>query len=454
MAKLKTITHKNADGTTTTYEIGSASYDRFGENQDGLVPGPNKKEVSQQYYLAGNGYWYPVSGIFAKNDDGLVPRPGNDLDNDSNKYNEYYLGADVAWHHLSTASIFQYDNDGLVPKPNSIAPIKPSESVLKKYYLSANQTWEQITEGGGGGTTYDVFTDNTNGLVPAPRENSFSSYYLGGDHLWHSLFDDQNPGLVRESGDFNTEEYYLGGDGNWHILSSSSVFTNNTNGLVPAPGEKDGMNFYLGGDSLWHKLTSVSIFDTDNDGLVPAPSTYPYTQLDPSNYYLAANGMWEKIPSSEGGGGGGGETTYDVFTKDTNGLVPSPGDSKANSNYVLAGDGNWRQFPEEIRKTTSVTNPHGIDVGLWITTESGHITGEYLDGSTIKTGNVSIPRGSLYISCGPVTDNNYIYEGYYFTSKGIYHGTGYQDGETTWTLITPNLTDTIALITLIVEQYI
>ena len=415
MARLKKITHKNADGTTKTYDI---SYDRFSQSVDGLVPGPSTSNHYSSYYLGGDGSWHYLSiptipSVFSQDTNGLVPGP-----NDSEAFSNYYLSGNGSWYHMP--EIFAKNDDGLVPRPGD-----DLINDYADYYLGADVEWHHLS----------IYNALSNGLVPKIEEAPAKDYFLDGSGHWRDTFTTDDPGLVPANSDYTSGTDYLGGDGNWHSLPG--VFTSSKSGLVPhfdkslSYGET-GQEYYLGGDGKWY-----GAFNASHNGLVPAPKMY-----SSSDYYLSGDGGWQELPSAP-----------PLFSKSFDGLVRAPGRLN-NSRYYLGGDNNWHYLSTEvILDTTVVARSYGEPKSILVTTQDSSITAPYINSQTETTGTVIIPKGSIYISSGQIADGNW-YEGYYLTKKGIYHGEGLDYNESTWTLITPPLEDLKNLIIGIVEQYV
>ena len=259
-------------------------------------------------------------------------------------------------------------------------------------YLRADGTW-----GAPENTTYDKLDTShnatTNGYLVKGPGTSSTTNYLRANGEWGAPPDTTYAafgtaaGLV--PGTTNTTAY-LRGDGSWATptgttydkLSATNTSTSN-NYLVPGAGTSTGM--YLQGDGSWTKPTDTTYSKlsaannvTTNGYLVPGAGT-----ANNANYILAGNGNWVAKPT---------DTTYRVFTTNTNGLVPGP--TSANTNNYLRADGSWTTPTNNTYTATGVLSMNGNAV---VHNNSSLAGGTYGPNTNViigmgETGSIVIPE--------------------------------------------------------------
>ena len=290
-----TITFTDGDGTTTTQIITSdTTYEVYTASTDGLVPktATTVQSDSTNLLLTGSG-WALRSN---------VPMPLADKANkdgqDQNIANTYYKNITFASNTLT------------LTKGNGT-------------------TIEQITIPD---TTYNVFDEDYDGLVPGPS-SSDGGKYLRSDHTWQTL------------------PTYIG--------ATSSVA--GTAGLVP-PAAIGETNKYLKGDGTWGTTFSQGVA-----GLVTAPSTN-----DPA-YSLRADGTWNTCPDTKNTAG----ATQDASKLFVVGAKAQSTEPQTYTNSLVFVDGN------KLYQSNGASTPSPVQVVDVSSTQA--LTNKTYNGYTLGT---------------------------------------------------------------------
>ena len=318
-----------------------------------------------------------------------------------------YIGQIITVVTSGVAQQYQIKNAGgtLEPIGNTYATLNTANNATTNGYLvagpgtasSTNYLRADGTWGAPENTTYDKLDTShnatTNGYLVKGPGTSSTTNYLRANGEWGAPPDTTYAafgtaaGLV--PGTTNTTAY-LRGDGSWTTptnttydkLSATNTATTN-NYLVPGAGTSTGM--YLQGDGSWTKPTDTTYSKlsaannvTTNGYLVPGAGT-----ANNANYILAGNGNWVAKPT---------DTTYRVFTTNTNGLVPGP--TSANTNNYLRADGSWATPTNNTYTATGVLSMNGNAV---VHNNSSLAGGTYGPNTNViigmgETGSIVIPE--------------------------------------------------------------
>ena len=370
------------NGTYDGFDMVGATSSADGKK--GVVPQPLIADKDK--FLRGDGTWQTAGGVedvksdnvsvvtnniahintmvgatsSANGTKGLVPAP---LKADREKF----LRGDKTWATPTdtTYNVFDNNTDGLVPAPENDTG-----------YLKSDGTWDEPQD-----TTYSVFDTTTDGLVPAPQN---STGYLKSDGSWgnppgttYSDFSGSAHGLVPASNS-GSQGKYLKGDGSWDTPQDTtySDFAGSSHGLVPA-SDSGSQTKYLKGDGSWGTPdnTTYNDFNGTTHGLVPVATG------SGSGRFLKEDGSWGLPPAysdfsgsthglvpasnsssqskylkGDGSWGTPQDTTYNDFDGSAHGLVPAPG---GNSGY-LKSDGSWGNPPggtdENVKQSPATDN--------------------------------------------------------------------------------------------------
>lgn len=259
---------------------------------------------------------------------------------DSTKTKEEQLAALKTYLGITSVSVFTgatADNageQGLVPEPAA-----GDQGAV----LTGDGTWQKIVRDDSAlFLMEDGYTSAAGGVVGLKIGNTSyllpAGIYTGGRAGVVPRFNDD---YKADASNTDPSTAFLRADGKWAVPESgsgsgtNSVFTSTANGLVPATGSQHySFTSFLTGAGAW---VSYETFAGQTSGVrnfvPPYSSSYIYGDTSSTTAFLRADGKWA-VPA-----GGGSE----VFTSDTDGLVPAPTSVSANvrNSYVLAADGSW-----------------------------------------------------------------------------------------------------------------
>lgn len=200
-------------------------------------------------------------------------------------------------------------DDLTIPAAESATKDGDGNVITTTYYADADLVGHTLTLTKGDGTTttpltlpdttYDVFTTNTNGLVPGPSAQQ-ATMFLRGDAHWSALpvFAGSDPGLVPTAAAADAAKY-LKGNGTW-----GSTFSQGTAGLVPGPATSDP-TMSLKADGTWSidtdtKNTAGATNETSAKLFLvgaQAQSTNPQTYTN-INVYVDSGKLYQNSNSS------------------------------------------------------------------------------------------------------------------------------------------------------------
>lgn len=283
-----TLTFTRGDGTTTSTTLPNTTYNVFNSSTAGLVDSPTAGHTqpsdSTNLLLTGSG-WVNKSNIPIDAQKATKDGSNNTITS------TYYANASISGSTLTLTkgdgtttttinipntsySVFSQGVDGLVPGPVAADVGK---------FLKGDGTWSAVPVPNYTGA--GASTAGTAGLVP-PASAGQQNYYLKGDASWGTVFAQGSAGLVPAPTAADTTKF-LKGDGTW----SSSSDTKNTTGsenlastqlyLVGATSQtsagsvtKSNSNCYIYTDN---KLYSYSTFDNASAQVVTVSDTQDLT---------------------------------------------------------------------------------------------------------------------------------------------------------------------------------
>lgn len=249
-----------------------------------------------------------------------------------------------------------------------------------KYGEGTNITIDENNKINATDTTYSVFDDKDNGLVPKTEANPSGGKYLADDGSWKEVSSSTNYskatstslGVVKLGSDVEQTEaaqtpssttgrtYPIQLNANdqavvnvpWEAGSGGGSGKEYTagNGLTLANDEFSigsevvGTGTFISGVEITSSglkitkdtppdtdtNTTYDIFDDENNGLVPKTESEPQ-----GTKYLNDKGQWTTPPDTN--------TTYNVFDENDDGLVPKTEEDPQGDKY-LANDGTWKEI--------------------------------------------------------------------------------------------------------------
>lgn len=278
------------NGNASTITTKDTTYNAYtaDANALGLVPGINTQVPSDDtdLLLSGSG-WIDT--------DNLVLPHATSADNDGNNHN-------IA------------DNYG--------ASLIFNDTTRKLSLVNGNGTAMQSTEVTISDSKYDVFSVNTDGLVPGPTSGE-TTKFLRGDANWATVPNYTGAtsvaagiaGLVPPAQSGHTGDY-LKGDGTW-----GSTFTTSSAGLVPtAPNVVNNDAYSLKANGTWSeevRNTAGSNPDTDKLFVIGAKSQADSAQTYSNTNVFIENGKLYQTSDLEGQDTFIGDGTTDVFELST-----------------------------------------------------------------------------------------------------------------------------------------
>jgi len=161
---------------------------------------------------------------------------------------------------------------------------------------------------------------------------------------------------------------FVSSDTTYSVFTGATASANGSTGLVPQPAIADRLK-YLRGDSTWAVIPTYTGATVDTAGIVGLVPSAPAADR---TKFLRGDGTWV-IPTDT-------NTTYAVFTRTVDGLVPASGGTNGTTKY-LREDGTW-VVPPDTDTNTWVANskdvagyvsaPGAIANKVWKTDASGN----------------------------------------------------------------------------------
>lgn len=276
------------NGNASTITTKDTTYPLFSSSADGIVPKTNPpiQQDDTHLLLTGSG-WI--------NTNNLVLPHATSADNDGNNHNI----ADT----YGASLIF-------------------NDTTRKLSLVNGNGTAMQSTEVTISDSKYDVFSVNTDGLVPGPTSGE-TTKFLRGDANWATVPNYTGAtsvaagiaGLVPPAQSGHTGDY-LKGDGTW-----GSTFTTSSAGLVPtAPNVVNNDAYSLKANGTWSeevRNTAGSNPDTDKLFVIGAKSQADSAQTYSNTNVFIENGKLYQTSDLEGQDAFIGDGTTDVFELST-----------------------------------------------------------------------------------------------------------------------------------------
>ena len=194
----------------------------------------------------------------------------------------------------------------------------------------------------------DVSDDTT--IHADVREGSIDSEHLATDSVDTRIIADNMVTPVKlfsTAGTAGATTFYRG-DGQWAVPAGGNAESDSDIASVTNSLHGDGGNLLrttlrtVGGRDIASADLSLpsggggvtyNVFDTDSDGLAPAARNIDSEDL--RQHSLRADGRWIELPGQE-----------EIFTANTAGLVPPPG--QANEALFLTAAGHWRHTEEFV----------------------------------------------------------------------------------------------------------
>tara|TARA_R100001082_G_scaffold108895_1_gene84953 strand:- start:2230 stop:3558 length:1329 start_codon:yes stop_codon:yes gene_type:complete len=179
--------------------------------------------------------------------DGLAPQLPN-------PHGGKFLKADASWEVPPYPNTVDISNNGLAP----ILPSTDGVNTPGGKFLKADGTWQVPDYIANTDTTYNIFTESTNGLAP---------------------------GTVSGGGD---QDKFLKGDATWAVPTVPDV-TTTASGVVPQLPTTDATTKFLRGDKTWDVPpdTTYNLVSAASQGIAPQG-------LNPhGDKYLRADGTWD-----------------------------------------------------------------------------------------------------------------------------------------------------------------
>ena len=266
-------TSEIADGAVTLAKLANGTNDSDGKvltSNDGSAPtfntptveGTDVKSTSisgTTKYLRADGdgtcSWdVPQgAGLVSTSADGLAPQLPN-------PHGGKFLKADASWEVPPYPNTVDISNNGLAP----ILPSTDGVNTPGGKFLKADGTWQVPDYIANTDTTYNIFTESTNGLAP---------------------------GTVSGGGD---QDKFLKGDATWAVPTVPDVSTT-ASGVVPQLPTTDETTKFLRGDKTWDVPpdTTYNLVSAASQGIAPQG-------LNPhGDKYLRADGTWQTTPDTD-----------------------------------------------------------------------------------------------------------------------------------------------------------
>ena len=185
---------------------------------------------------------------------------------------------DTTYSDMTGATATADGTHGLVPKPS-----KGDQSK----FLRADGTWSIPSD-----TTYNLATTTSNGLMSSSDKTKLNGIETGANKYVHPTYTSKTSGL-----------YKITVDGTGHVSGTTAVSKTDITALgIPSQ------------DTTYSDMTGATATADGTHGLVPKPSKGDQSK------FLRADGTWS-IPS---------DTTYNLATTTSNGLMSSSDKTKLN----------------------------------------------------------------------------------------------------------------------------
>jgi hypothetical protein len=282
--------------------ITSTSLTLFNTSTNGIVPSTGSTSTLS-YYLDAEGVWSIPAGttynVFTESTNGLVSSTG------SNSTSSYFLDAQDQWVIPSTYG-YIVSSQVYTESTNGVVPAAPSSRQI--LFLSNQFTFEFGTSTWMEPPIFATGINGNDGYVPTSTfgGNQPSSFFLRADATWaaistagttYNVFTESTNGLAPSTGSgSSTNVYFLNAAGTWTQPAGTTynVFTESTNGLAPSTGSGSSTNVYfLNAAGTWTQPagTTYNVFTTAVNGLVPAiGNSYSTNEVV---YLLASNATWQ-----------------------------------------------------------------------------------------------------------------------------------------------------------------
>jgi hypothetical protein len=196
----------------------------------------------------------PAGGsVVTTSADGLAPQLPN-------PHGGKFLKADASWEVPPYPNTVDISNNGLAP----ILPSTDGVNTPGGKFLKADGTWQIPDYIANTDTTYNIFTESTNGLAPGTASG-------GGD-----------------------QNKFLKGDATWAVPTVPDV-TTTASGVVAALPSSDASTKFLRGDNTWvvPPDTTYNLVSAASQGIAPQG-------LNPhGDKYLRADGTWQTTPATD-----------------------------------------------------------------------------------------------------------------------------------------------------------
>ena len=346
-----------------TISATDTTYGEYAGSTAGLVPEPN---VGDTGFLKIDGSWDmphdTTYNTFTSSTDGLVPHP-------TGTASDRYLKEDGSWANPTSVGVSDVQVNGVSVVTSGVANITGLQSTLTPGD-NIDITGSVISAID---TKYNVFNNNTDGLVPKVNGGTGFLKYDGSwatpQDTTYNDYDGTNHGIIGPP-DTSGSGRFLKEDGSWTVPDYVTYPDYNGTGVhgLVAPPTTAGSDRYLKEDGTWGIPAGSGVLDVKigNNTIVDAnhiaqintfagssPGVVPTSTNQDQNKFLKGDGSWSDITVTgitdvkvdntsvvtnniANINTFSGATTQDNGTK---GLVPAP--LIAEKDKYLKGDGSW-----------------------------------------------------------------------------------------------------------------